>query len=124
MRTTRLPPTPAARAALAELGAGLRALRLMRRMPMTYAAERAGISRSTLHKIERGDPGVALGIYADLLATYGLLERLARLADPGRDREGLRLERAHLPRRVRPSAHETASREVTWGREPRDPLGR
>jgi hypothetical protein len=40
-------------------------------MPMSYAAERAGISRSTLHKVERGDPGVALGSYASLLATTG-----------------------------------------------------
>jgi transcriptional regulator with XRE-family HTH domain len=110
MRTTRLPPSPPVRAALAELGAGLRTLRIRRRMPMTYAAERAGISRSTLHKIERGDPGVALGIYAGLLATYGLLDRLERLADPRWDPEGLRLARAHLPRRVRaPGATGSAS---------------
>jgi hypothetical protein len=70
-------------------------------MPMSYAAERAGISRSTLHKVERGDPGVALGSCASLLATYGLLRRLEWLAEPGRDREALQLERAHLPQRVR-----------------------
>jgi len=27
-------------------------------------AERASVARATLHKLEKGDPGVAMGIYA------------------------------------------------------------
>jgi hypothetical protein len=68
---------------------------------MVYAAARVSISRSTLHKVERGDPRVALGIYARVLASYGLLERLERLTDRPWDRSERALERSHLPRRIR-----------------------
>jgi hypothetical protein len=68
---------------------------------MAYAAECALISRSTLHKVERGDPGVGLGIYASVLASYGMLERLERLADARFDQQGLALEQSRQPRRVR-----------------------
>ena len=87
--------------ALVGCGVELRTLRLRRRLPMAYAAERAGISRSTLHKIERGDPGVALGSYARVLASYGMLDRIEHLADPRWDRTERELARSHLPVRVR-----------------------
>jgi hypothetical protein len=80
--------------ALAGLGESLRDLRRCRRIPMVYAAQRALISRSTLHKVERGDPGVSLGVYATVLASYGLLDRLEHLVL-------MRWDRSHLPRRVR-----------------------
>jgi transcriptional regulator with XRE-family HTH domain len=96
------PPLPSAVAqALAELGADLRDLRRRRRIPVASAADRALISRSTLHKVERGDPGVGLGIYATVLQGYGMLERLAGLADARFDHQGLALETARLPRRIR-----------------------
>lgn len=68
---------------------------------MARAAERAAISRSTLHKVERGDPGVSLGVYATILADYGLVERLERLVEARWDRTGLALEESRLPRRIR-----------------------
>jgi transcriptional regulator with XRE-family HTH domain len=91
--------------ALTRLGADLKNLRARRRMPMAYAADRALISRSTLHKVERGDPGVSLGIYASVLQSYGMLERLESLAEARGDRAGLALEESRLPRRVRPPGH-------------------
>jgi hypothetical protein len=36
---------------------------------------------STLYKVERGDPGVGLGVYARVLYSYGMLERLEALVD-------------------------------------------
>ncbi len=95
-----LPPPPVAHA-LATLGANVRQARLRRRMPTAYVAERALISRSTLHKVERGDPAVGLGSYASVLSSYGMLERLERLADAGSDRAGLAQEAGRLPRRIR-----------------------
>ncbi len=93
-RNVRFPyPTPVT-AALSQLGAGLRGLRAYRRMPLAYAADRALISRSTLHKVERGDPGVSLGIYASVLQRYGLLQRLESLVEAPWDP-------SRLPRRVR-----------------------
>ena len=87
--------------ALARFGAGLRLLRVRRRMPMAYVAQRACISRSTLHRMERGDPGVGLGLYAAVFEGYGMLDRLEELVDPRRDRAGLAMENARLPKRVR-----------------------
>ena len=87
--------------ALATLGTGLKNLRLRRRIPMGYAADRVLISRSTLYKVERGDPGVALGIYARVLQSYGMLDRLSAMADVRYDRTGLALEASRLPQRIR-----------------------
>jgi transcriptional regulator with XRE-family HTH domain len=68
---------------------------------MEYAANRAGISRSTLHKVERGDPGVSLGILATVLFGYGMVERLERLVDIRWDWGGVAQEEDWMPRRVR-----------------------
>ena len=100
-RKVQLPSSPRVIEALAGFGASLKNLRRRRRIPMAHAADRAAISRSTLHKVERGDPGVGLGIYAAVLADYGLLERLERLVDARWDRTGRALEESRLPRRIR-----------------------
>jgi hypothetical protein len=65
------------------------------------AAQRASISRTTLVKIEKGDPGVAIGIYATVLFVMGMVERVSELADPKSDQVGLQLEEEHLPQRIR-----------------------
>lgn len=101
MRRTRPPLPQGVPEALAQLGAGLRDLRKRRRMPTAYAADLASISRSTLYKVERGDPGVGIGVYAAVLLCYGMLDHLAHLADARYDRAGLALESARLPRRIR-----------------------
>jgi hypothetical protein len=75
-------------------------------MPVAWVADRAAISRSTLHKVERGDPGVSLGIYAAVLEGCGLLQRLEDLVDRRWDRAGLAFEAARLPRRIRSSTEE------------------
>jgi transcriptional regulator with XRE-family HTH domain len=103
VRKVRSPLPPRVTEALARLGAGLKNLRARRRMPMAYAADRASISRSTLYKVERGDPGVGLGVYAAVLQGYGMLERLEGLVDARWDRAGLALEDSRLPRRIRRS---------------------
>ena len=64
------------------------------------AAARASISRTTLVKIEKGEPGVAIGSYAIVLFVMGLTDRLADLADPKNDAIGLQLEEEHLPQRI------------------------
>ena len=46
---------------LKEMGTRLARLRIARDMPQRIAAERAGISRNTLSRIENGDPSVAVG---------------------------------------------------------------
>lgn len=78
-RTT--PTLPALTKLLAALGENIRLARLRRKLPTTLVAERAGMSRQTLYDIERGDPTVALGAYANVLLCLGLekdLESIAR----------------------------------------------
>ena len=99
-RTSVVLPIPV-KHALRKLGHDIRDARRRRRIPVTIAAERASISRTTLVKIEKGDPGVALGIYATVLFVMGMVERLADLADPKDDAVGLQLEEEHLPQRIR-----------------------
>ena len=66
-------------------------------------ASRASISRTTLGKVEKGDPGVSLGIYATVLFVLGLADRLGDLADIRTDEVGLMLEEERLPQRIRHS---------------------
>jgi hypothetical protein len=51
--------------------------------------------------VERGDPGVGMGIYASVLECYGLLPRLEEIVDRRLDRLGLALEATRLPQRIR-----------------------
>ena len=91
-----------------KLGSDIRDARLRRRIPVAVAAERASISRMTLNKVEKGDPGVAFGIYATVLFVLGLADRLSDLADARNDPTGLQLEEEHLPKRIRGSHKKTA----------------
>src|SRR6266478_422349 len=103
MRTSRssvVLPVPV-KHALRKLGHDLRDARRRRRIPVAIAAQRASISRTTLVKVEKGDPGVALGIYATVLFVMGMVERLADLADQKNDAVGLQLEVELLPQRIR-----------------------
>ncbi len=93
-------PTPV-RLALRKLGQDVRDARLRRRISTAIMAERASISRTTLNKVEKGDPGVSLGIYATVLYVLGMAERLSDLADAKTDIVGLALEDERLPKRIR-----------------------
>jgi hypothetical protein len=68
---------------------------------MAIVAERASVSKPTLIRIERGDPGVAAGNYARVLFVLGMIDRLADLADARNDPVGLQLEEENLPKRIR-----------------------
>ena len=103
MRKTQLDlmmPIPVRRA-LRKLSQDIRDARLRRRIPTAVMAERASISRTTLNKIEKGDPGVSLGNYANVLFVLGMVERLGDLADVRTDVVGLELEEERLPQRIR-----------------------
>jgi transcriptional regulator with XRE-family HTH domain len=99
-RQSPMTPLPVIRA-LRKLGADIRDARRRRRIPVSILAERASISRTTLNRIEKGDPNAALGNYATVLFSLGMVERLADLADVRHDRLGLELEEEHLPQRIR-----------------------
>jgi len=71
------------------------------RIPVAIAAQRASISRMTLSKIEKGEPGVAMGLYATVLFVMGMAGRIGDIADARNDYVGLQLEEERLPQRIR-----------------------
>ena len=65
---------------LQTLGENIRLARLRRDWSSEQVSERAGISRNTLIKIERGDEGVAIGMYFRVLIVLGLQDDLLLIA--------------------------------------------
>lgn len=83
------------------LGEDLRLARLRRQLTAEVVAERAGISRATLVKIEAGDPSVAMGSYFQVLRVLGLEKGISSLASD--DEMGRKLQDLELrPRRRAP----------------------
>src|SRR5580698_6964619 len=62
------------------VGENIKKARLRRAYSSATVAERAGITRKTLYRVERGDPAVALGIYARVLQALRLENDLAAIA--------------------------------------------
>ena len=59
---------PATKDILKTMGEQIKLARLRRNLSASLVAERAGISRSSLWKVESGNPAVAMGIYAAVFA--------------------------------------------------------
>lgn len=93
--------SPKTKPALERLGQDVRNARLRRGIAVADLAVRAGTSPSSIARLERGDPGVAIGTLADVLVVLGLLERLADLIDVRKDDLGLALTTERGPRRGR-----------------------
>lgn len=91
--------SPKVRPALKRLGQDIRNARLRRSIAVADLAVRAGTSASSIARLEKGDPGVAIGTLADVLVVLGLVERLADLIDVRKDDLGLALSSEHLPQR-------------------------
>ena len=58
--------------ALELLGQTIRAERIAGRMTAEQLAERAGTSRALLRRVEKGDPGCAIGVVFELAAILGI----------------------------------------------------
>lgn len=96
MSKMAIPMFPRHRRAAVALGQRLRLARERRRMPAVEMAERAGVSRMVIHKIEHGDLSVGMGAVVRVLGVLGLDSDLDLIA---RDDElGHRLQDAALPR--------------------------
>lgn len=79
---------------LEAIGENIKLARLRRKISTTMLAERAGISRVTLRKVENGEGSVTMAIYANVLFCLGLEKDLLLLA--GEDPLGRRLQDAEL----------------------------
>jgi transcriptional regulator with XRE-family HTH domain len=101
---------------ITDLGDNIRKARLRRAHSLETVAERAGITRKTLYRVERGDPAVALGIYARVLQALRLENDLASIAADdvlGRKLQDLNLEpKSRTPKRRAAPAADRAQPEL------------
>lgn len=89
------------------LGERLKLARLRRELPTVLFAERLGISRDTLNRLEKGDPNIALGTYMRALRVLGLdkdMDAIARDDELGRKLQDLKLPGQRKPRTNTPGA--------------------
>lgn len=84
---------PPVDAVLRKLGADIRLARRRRNETLRAFAKRLYVSVPTLQRLEAGEPGVGVGILANVLWALGLLDRLRKLTDPAEDKIGIELER-------------------------------
>lgn len=90
------------------IGERIRAHRRQQKVSATVAAEAAGLSRVTFHRIERGEPSVTMGAYLSAIDAVGLrLEVRSANARTAGDAA------AELPERVRLSDHPELQR-LAW----------
>jgi hypothetical protein len=78
--------------ALRELGANLALARVRRKESLRSWAKRIGVSVRTVQRLEDGDPGVGMGVYAAALWLMARTDALSALADPSLDRGALELD--------------------------------
>ncbi|MFL1012561.1 helix-turn-helix domain-containing protein [Flavisericum labens] len=62
------------------VGENIKLARKRRKLTMEQVSERAGIHRATLHRIEKGDPTVAIGIYFNVLKVLNLEGDFSKIA--------------------------------------------
>jgi DNA-binding XRE family transcriptional regulator len=96
-----LPPEVAT--IISQLGERIRIARKRRAITMEDMASRMFVTRKTLARLENGNPGVSLAVFASALWVLGLEKDLHEIAVPEHDKVGIYRERQRLPERVRSS---------------------
>lgn len=95
MKKTAYNIVPATENILKTMGEQIKLARLRRDLSAELVAERAGISRASLWKVESGNPAVAIGIYAAVLHALGNMDRdlalVAKDDEMGRQMQDLNL---------------------------------
>lgn len=72
------------------LGENIKLSRKRRKFTTIQVSERAGIDRTTLYQVERGNPSVSMGAYFNVLRVLGLQNDFLMLASE--DDQGRRLQ--------------------------------
>lgn len=89
---------------LQTMGEQIKLARLRRNLTVELVAERAGISRASLWKVEQGSPSVAMGIYAAVLHALNNMDKdlllIAKDDEMGKKMQDLNLTiRKRAPRK-------------------------
>ncbi|MEN9865997.1 MAG: hypothetical protein RL748_1587 [Pseudomonadota bacterium] len=101
MKTSSPGLFPQAAKQMADLGLRLRTARLRRGIGTALFAERMGVSRDTLNRLEKGEATIAIGTYLRALRVLGLdkdLDLLAQDDELGRKLQDLQLPLLKKPR--------------------------
>jgi transcriptional regulator with XRE-family HTH domain len=88
--------------ALDDIGGGLAAWRRLRGLTQAQLADRAGVDRKTVLRLEKGEGGVSTENLLRVLRALGILDELPRALDPYESDVGRLRADEQLPRRVRP----------------------
>lgn len=63
-----------------QIGENTKLARKRRKLTTQQVAERAGIHRATLYRIEKGDPSVSIGLYFNVFRVLNLQDDFLKLA--------------------------------------------
>ncbi|HMJ35993.1 MAG TPA: helix-turn-helix transcriptional regulator [Baekduia sp.] len=90
------------RRSLREVADDLAAWRKLRGLTQAQLADRSGVHRDTISRLERGDGGISLENLLRVLRGLGVLESVTRALDPHESDVGRLRSDEQLPQRVRP----------------------
>jgi transcriptional regulator with XRE-family HTH domain len=96
----RVPPP--VRRALGDVADGIVGWRKLRGLTQAQLADRAGVDRKTVMRLEQGNGGVSTENLLRVLRALGILDALPRALDPYESDVGRLRADEQLPRRVRP----------------------
>lgn len=96
----REPPVRVQRGA-AEIGQHLVTWRKLQNLTAEQVAERANVTRTTLRRLEHGDPGVGFAVFLGVARALGQLDRVVEVLDPYETDLGRARAEEALPERVR-----------------------
>lgn len=91
----RAPVFPKNQKALSHMGENIKLACKRRGYSQSLIADRTGLSRLTVRKIENGDPTVSIGHYVAVLSVLGLVNDLAKIASDdelGRKLQDIKLQ--------------------------------
>ena len=103
----------AALGSLTQLGARLKEARLRRNWSQQQTAEKAGLSESSIKKVESGSPRITVGAYLSLLDVFGMPTALDKVLAAGSDTLGEALARSAARRRAG-SPRKIADSDEEW----------
>lgn len=95
-------PTPVrVRRSAEQIGNHVLAWRKLQQLTAAQVAERAGITRTTLRRLEHGDPAVGFDVFLGVARALGQLDRVVEALDPYETDLGRARADEILPQRVR-----------------------
>jgi transcriptional regulator with XRE-family HTH domain len=84
-----------------QIGEQLRTWRLLHDLTASQLAERAGVARATIGRLEKGEPTVGFDVVLNVARALGVLDAIVLATDPYETPLGRARADERLPQRVR-----------------------